>query len=99
MDSSQTWWQSVIIGSSGGAAVWLLGILREEYLLIRDKRVIYNWLNENSKNSAVGNFSQRTLKAIASATNIPIDRAREVCYKHKKIYPTTKTEEEQFEIR
>jgi len=99
MQTSTTWWQSVIIGASGGTAVWILGIVRNEYLLWRDKKIIYNWLNENTKNLAAGTFSQRTLKVIASATNIPIDRAREICYKHKKIYPTTQTEVEQFEIR
>jgi len=82
MNTNQTlWWQSVLIGASGGIAVWIAGIIREEYLKWRDKRRVYkcvkNMINEKD--------TFTTTWAIANNTNLTEDRVNYICSIHKKI--------------
>jgi hypothetical protein len=91
--SNFTWWQSVIIGSSGGLTIWFVNFLREQYLIERDKRKIYNFLvSDLREKGSVWKF--RNTWAIASNVNLPEDRVRYISSLHKKI----KRSEEEGEV-
>lgn len=74
------WWQSLIIGISGGLSVWFVGILREEYFKWRDKKKVFTFMNENPSE-----FGFRTTHAIASSVNLTEDRVIYICSIHPKI--------------
>jgi hypothetical protein len=74
------WWQSLIIGVSGGLSVWLVGILREEYFKWRDKKRVLAFMKKNSTNVLF-----RTTHAIASHVNLTEDRVIYICSVHPGI--------------
>jgi hypothetical protein len=78
-----TWWQSVIIGASGGTAVWLMGLIREQGLKCRDKRNVIKWLQDNTSDTDGQRW--RSTQLIATHTNLTNDRVNYICSIHNKI--------------
>jgi len=93
--TSNEFLQWLTIGAVGGAAaglaVWGFQILRDEYLMVRDKKRVFNWLAAVLQNQE--DFKWRSTHAISSYTNLPEDRVRFICSKHKKICRSDKENE------
>lgn len=89
MDCSDKIISSIIagffVGIFGSMGVFFLTLLKDEYLICRDKRRVLKWLDENSDK----NKKWRTTHAIASHVNLTQDRVRFICSIHNKIRNST----------
>ena len=84
-------WQGIFIGAAGGAlagiTISLIQGIRSWISFYLDSKKVYNFLMWDIENYEGYRF--RSTKAIASNTNLTIDRVRYVCSKHEKIYMST----------
>ena len=91
----------IIIGGTGGAVagltVWVVQLLHSKYLDDCDKNRIFDWLSDPSKNQSDRSF--RTTKAIASWTNLPMDRVRHICSIDGRIALSTGDQEDLWKVR
>ncbi len=74
-------WLSLLIGLLGGLFVWIFNVCRDEYLLCRDKRKVFKYLE--SKTNKITNW--RSAKRIANYTNLTIERVIFACAKNPQI--------------
>lgn len=93
-----TLWDGIIIGGAGGAVagitVWLVQIGHAACLQRRDRRRNYDWLE--SSTAADGDPVFRSGRAIASWTNLPIDRVRYICSIDERIVLSTGEKEDMW---
>ena len=96
-----TIWDGIIVGSTGGAVagltVWAVQLMHSKYMERRDKKCIYDWLNEPAQKESEWKF--RTGRAIASWTNLPADRVRYICSIDERIALSTGEEEDVWSVR
>jgi hypothetical protein len=89
----------IIIGSLGGffagIAINVTNLLAEKYIECRDKKRIFNWLYEETKNKSE---KWRSTRAIQSYNNLTEDRVRYICSIHKKIALSTGKNEDMWGI-
>jgi hypothetical protein len=81
-------WQGIFTGAAGGTMIWLLGIGREQFLKMRDKKRVKAFLVEQEKLKPPA-LDWRTTRVIASFTNLPEDRVRYICSIHPDIARNT----------
>ena len=79
--------EGITIGATGGAVagliLWLVGRLNEYEKEWREKRLIYKWLDNVTKDNS--NMPWRSTRAIASYNNLTEDRVCYLCSHHSKI--------------
>jgi len=89
-------WTGVIVGAAGGAVaglvLWLVGRLNQYEIDWRESRRIYTWLDKVTSTSE-STSKWRSTRAIASYTNLPEDRVRDLCSRHSRIVLSTKEKE------
>lgn len=90
----------IIVGGVGGAIAALtvsaiVGV-RIWVLLWLDKRRVYQWMRERTRDEAGKRF--RSTRAIASWNNLTEDRVRYICSIHPKIYLSTGRKEDLWSI-
>ena len=80
--------EGIVIGIGGGAGaglvIWIISCLKEKWLEIKHKKLIYAWLKagvepENPQ------YKFRSTQTIASYTNLTKDRVRYICSIHPNI--------------
>ena len=80
-------WSGIIIGSIagfvGGILVWLVSLWRDRVLFEKDKKKIYDFLNDSAVNTR---FQQRSAKVIANNTGIPKDRVIHIAYTDQRLH-------------
>lgn len=85
----------IVIGGAGGAVaglvLWLVARFNEYEIEWREGRRIYRWLDRATVSD--GATKWRSTRAIASFTNLPEDRVRDLCSRHPKIVMSTKEKE------
>lgn len=89
MKGQYEWWQAVIIGAAGGLTIFFVGLLKEQILILRDKKRVYQFLL-NDKGSI---WKFRNTWTIASNVNLTDERVRFICSIHKKIKRSTEEDE------
>jgi hypothetical protein len=94
MQKQYEWWQAIIIGASGGLTIFLVGLIKEQILIWRDKRRVYNFLFTD-RNSV---WKFRNTWTIASNVNLTEERVRFICSIHKKIKRSAE-EDEVWQLR
>ena len=83
--------EGIIIGSFGGAAIWVINWIREKVNDSRDSERIYQWLLSNSDE-----YKVRSTRTIASFNNLTEDRVRYICSRHEKIFQSTGYKEDMW---
>ena len=81
----------IIIGTVGGGiagvmvpfSTWLVSLYRTRC----DKRLVYDWLQQNTADRGKERF--RSTRAIASYNNLTQDRVRYICSIHPEIFLST----------
>ena len=93
-------WDGIVIGGAGGAiaglTVSLVHYAHRKIFECVDKRSVYNWLKNNTKNDEGKRY--RSTRAIASWTNLTEDRVRYICSIHRKIYLSTGEKEDMWSL-
>ena len=91
-----TVWTGIMVGAVGGAAaglvLWIVGRLNEYEIDWRESRRIHAWLNTVTS-APEAKSKWRSTRAIASYTNLPEDRVRDLCSRHSRIVLSTKEKE------
>jgi len=90
-------WDGIVIGIVGGAlaglTVWLVQLLKEKVTIELDKKKVYDWLHDRTKQHKVLTVGSpddpRWISTIeiASYTSLTKDRVRYICGIHEKIRP------------
>lgn len=92
--------EGIIVGGVGGAcagvAVYLIQFLHQKIVLANDSKTIHEWIKKNTQNVSGKRF--RKTRAIASHTNLTMDRVRYVCSVHEEIYLSTGINEDLWGI-
>jgi len=88
-------WDGIVIGIVGGAlaglTVWLVQLLKEKVTIELDKKKVYDWLHDRTKQHKVLTVGSpddpRWISTIeiASYTSLTKDRVRYICGIHEKI--------------
>ena len=96
-----TIYEGIIVGAAGGAGAGIaLSLVRSaysKYIECRDKKRIYDWLNDPAQKESEWKF--RTGRAIASWTNLPADRVRYICSIDTRIALSTGEKEDVWSVR
>lgn len=100
MVADYTTWSGIVIGACGGFAAsvsfavtqWIVRVIKEK----RDKKVLYNWLKENSKNS---DPLFRSTRVLASYNNMTKDRVRYICSLHPLIHMSVGEKPDMWSIK
>ena len=89
----------VIIGGFGGAfagsVVYLIQYLHQKIMDSSESKSIRDWLQDNSSKSE----PWRSTRAIASWTNLPLDRVQYLCSRDELIKLTTGENEDLWALR
>ena len=91
-----TVWTGIVVGAAGGAVaglvLWIVGRLNEYENKWRESRKIYRWLHTVTT-APESESKWCSTRAIASFTNLPEDRVRELCSRHSRIVLSTQENE------
>ena len=92
--------EGVVIGGAGGAiaglTVSLALYVRTKALEGRDKKRVYQWLRDNTKDEDGNRY--RSTRAIASWNNLTKDRVQYICSIHEKIYYSMGNREDMWSL-
>lgn len=90
--------EGIVIGASGGAlagvTVYLIQYFHQKLISSIETKRIYGWLNEEC-----GRDQFRSTRAIASWTNLPIERVQYLCSHDERIKLSTGTNEDMWAPR
>ena len=95
---SLTVWDGITVGAVGGIlaglTIWFVKLLKERIMKEWDKRTVYNWLYQRTKNYKDSEVDAYLIDPqwvltpeIACYTNLTIERVRYLCSVHEKIRP------------
>lgn len=83
-------WGQIGIGIGVAVVVSILGWLYKLVMFKKDEKSILEFLKQSQNNT---DHNYRSSEAIASHTNLTIERASKVCSKSKKVHRNTKEKE------
>ena len=90
--------EGIVIGASGGAlaglTVYVIQFLHQKLLDCIESKRIRRWLEENTSRN-----QWRSARAIASWTNLPIERVQYLCSRDANIRLTTGQNEDLWALR
>lgn len=88
----------ILIGGAGGAIaglmVYFVQYVHDKIKDSSDSKTVYLWLEANSSKEK----RYRSTRAIASHTNLTMDRVRYICSCHKKVHLSTGKEEDRWSV-
>ena len=91
-------WEGVVVGATGGAlagiTVYVIQFLHRKLNNCIESKRIYKWLDENTQGDQF-----RSTRAIASWTNLPIERVQYLCSHDKRIKLSTGDKEDRWALR
>ena len=94
----QNIWDGILIGGAGGTiaglTIWIVQQIQEIVRRKRDSRKIHTWLRAHTTSTEGERY--RSTRAIASWTNLTMERVRDVCSTDSRMFLSTGPEDDRW---